>query len=65
MFQTQQQLYSDVAELASTLEEANTRILLHATHASDNYSATSILFEESAFHFALAFQSNANSNTVY
>ncbi|KAI3381643.1 hypothetical protein SNEBB_009797, partial [Seison nebaliae] len=53
---------SEVAELASTHEEADTRILLHAKHASGNYSAIVIVAEDTdVFILCLAFQSQIDS----
>uniref|UniRef100_UPI00358F38F6 uncharacterized protein n=1 Tax=Myxine glutinosa TaxID=7769 RepID=UPI00358F38F6 len=48
---------SDVADLASTQEEADTRILLHAKNASGNYSSIIIVAEDTdVFILCLAFQ---------
>ena len=53
---------SEVAELASTHEEADTRILLHTKHASHDYSAIVIVAEDTdVFILCLAFQSQIDS----
>ena len=53
---------SEVAELASTHEEADTRILLHAKHASHDYSAIVIVAEDTnVFILCLAFQRQIDS----
>ena len=56
---------SEVTELENTHEEADTRILLHAKHASGNYSSIVIVAEDTdVFIPCLAFQSKINS-TMY
>ena len=51
----------EVPELVSTQEEADTRILLHAKHASNNYSAIVVVAEDTdVFILCLAFQSKIN-----
>ena len=53
---------SEVAELASTHEEADTRILLRTKHASHDYSAIVIVAEDTnVFILYLAFQSQIDS----
>ena len=53
---------SEVSELASSHEEADTRMLLHAKHASANYKAIVIVAEDTdVFILCLAFQSQIKS----
>ena len=60
-FQLQRDSLSEVAELASSQEEADTRILLHAKHAAGNYSAIVVVAEDTdVFVLCLAFQSQIN-----
>ena len=65
MFQTPQQLCIRGDRVREQHEEADTRIPLHAKHASGNYSSIVIVAEDTdVFILSLAFQSKINS-TMY